>query len=227
MAPSPNDDRIRAKKNTQQKRKVVQRQVRGRKSTATRSTSRRGSIKSQTRTGHTREPDPKHNALKHTTTRKTATHERNPDAPHVDSLTRTHTHTPPATLPQPPPRASAPARGTIACAISTDFSASASARCLPWLLHPPNLVKLVAIISLRAGTRCWPGASSNNGSSPAWVPLSGACANTEAAHAGADEGDEWDAAAALVVRSRPAGRVEHPRLVSDVWRGSGAENRCR
>ena len=81
--------------------------------------------KSQPRTGHTREPDSTHNELKHTTTRKTATHERTPDKPHV----HTHTHTsrsendanqqttPPriaATLPQPPPRASALARGTIA-----------------------------------------------------------------------------------------------------------------
>ena len=48
-------------------------------------------LKSQPRTGHTREPNPTNNALKHTTTRKTATHERNPDAPHVH--THTHTHT--------------------------------------------------------------------------------------------------------------------------------------
>ena len=56
-------------------------------------------VKSQPRTGHTREPDPKHNALKHTTTRNTATHERNTDAPHVDTHTHTHTsrHTPSAT----------------------------------------------------------------------------------------------------------------------------------
>ena len=63
---------------------------------------------SQPRTGHTREPDPTHNELKHTITRKTATHERNPDTPHVHK--HTHTHTPPATLPQPPPRASARTR---------------------------------------------------------------------------------------------------------------------
>ena len=31
----------------------------------------------------TREPDPTHNELKHTITRKTATHERNPDTPHI------------------------------------------------------------------------------------------------------------------------------------------------
>ena len=56
-------------------------------------------FKSQPRTGHTREPDPTNNALKHTTTRKTATHERNPDAPHVHTHTHTHTsrHTPSAT----------------------------------------------------------------------------------------------------------------------------------
>ena len=79
------------------------------------------------------------------------------NAPPQTNLTITHTHlptkcvmppevpisekyeanqqtTPPriaATLPQPPPRASALARGTIACASSTDLSASASARCLP------------------------------------------------------------------------------------------------
>ena len=51
--------------------------------------------------------------------------------PRHTSRSHAHTHTPPATLSQPPPRASAPARGTIACVISTDLSASASARCLP------------------------------------------------------------------------------------------------
>ena len=108
-------------------------------------------LKSQPRTGHTREPDPTHNELKHTTTRKTATRERTPDKPHV----HTHTHTsrtendahqqttPPriiATLTQPLPRASALASETIACAISNDLSASASARCAlpPLLLHLPH-----------------------------------------------------------------------------------------
>ena len=43
---------------------------------------------SQPRTGHTREPDPTHNELKHTTTRKTATHERNPDTPHIHKRPR-------------------------------------------------------------------------------------------------------------------------------------------
>ena len=92
-------------------------------------------FKYQPRTGHTREPDPTHNELKHTTTRKTATHERNPDAPHVHTHTHTHTsrHTPSAT----PPRASAPGM--------------------------PNERDMSTIV--------------------------------------------------------PAGRVEHPRLVSDVWRG--------
>ena len=68
----------------------------------------------------------------HTITRKTATHERNPGTHLTFTHTVIHTHLPPHSLtPQPPPRASAPARGTIACAISTDLSASASARCLP------------------------------------------------------------------------------------------------
>ena len=98
--------------------------------------------KSQARTGHTREPDPTHNELKHTTTRKIATHDVT-NAPQTN-LTFTRAHktsqtendanqqtTPPritATLPQPPPRASALASGTITCASSTDLSASASAR---------------------------------------------------------------------------------------------------
>ena len=103
--------------------------------------------KSQPRTGHTREPDPTHNELKHTTTRKTATHSPQTNLTHPRQTSRSHaqshTHTsrtehdanqqttPPritATLTQPPPRASALARGTIACASSTDPSASASAR---------------------------------------------------------------------------------------------------
>ena len=57
--------------------------------------------------------------------------------PHAnDANQRTTPPRIPATLPQPPPRASAPASGTITCASSTDLSASASARrpharCLP------------------------------------------------------------------------------------------------
>ena len=48
-----------------------------------------------------------------------------------------------ATLTQPPPRASVLASGTIACASSTDSSASASAASEPPLALPlpPNLVK--------------------------------------------------------------------------------------
>ena len=68
----------------------------------------KGFPKSQPRTGHTREPDPTHNELKHTITRltrKTATHERNPDTPHV----HTHTHnTPPHSLSHPHARAHPP-----------------------------------------------------------------------------------------------------------------------
>ena len=49
---------------------------------------------------HARTPDPTHNELKHTITRKTATHERNPDTPHV----HTHTHTKPSRhTPSAPP----------------------------------------------------------------------------------------------------------------------------
>ena len=66
--------------------------------------------KSQPRTGHTREPDPTHNELKHTITRKTGKQQHSRTQPRHTSRSQvhTHTHTPPATLPQPPPRASAP-----------------------------------------------------------------------------------------------------------------------
>ena len=93
--------------------------------------------KSQPRTGHTREPDPTHLKLRHRTTRRTATHERTHTK--QTSLTHSHTHTsrsendvrrrhrPPHTHTHTQPRA----WGTIACAISTDHSASASARRAP------------------------------------------------------------------------------------------------
>ena len=72
--------------------------------------------------------DTRANRTRHTTSSSTQPHAKqqlmNATQTHL-TFTRTHTQTPPATLPQPPPRASAPARGTIACAISTDLTASA------------------------------------------------------------------------------------------------------
>ena len=117
------------------------------------------SVADASRTGHTREPE--HLEQKHKTTRKAATHERTPDRQTSRTLSLSHTHTHRSrdrgrrpdvnrkfatddtarlspTLTQPPPRASASACGTIACASSTDPSASASARrapCLPLHLN--------------------------------------------------------------------------------------------
>ena len=148
------------------------------------------------------------------------------DAPHVH--THTHTHTPPATpaQAQPPPRASAPARGTIACAISTDLSAGASARCLPCCCTCRAATSSASLASSPSSTSEQVTVAGPervcSSSSPAWAPLSGACANTEAAHAGADEGDEWDAEQLRWWLVAESGE-QHEGLVSSLTGGASCE----